>query len=109
MQRIVINSKVGSFDVSKKAFYLLLERGSEGAKKEQINIGNLSDDWKYYSCYFLKRDDPLLIEVITELGEEASTRYSQHKIIEIPDNVEWYIYQGEDGREAIHEQHRTWE
>lgn len=30
------------------------------------------------------------------------------KVIEIPDDVEWYIHSSEDGSESIHEKHRVW-
>ena len=54
------------------------------------------------------RDDPILIQVVEELGETANGRCASLKIIEIPDDVEWTI--GEyDGQEWIAEKHRTWE
>lgn len=53
------------------------------------------------------RDDPVLIQVIEELGEEADGRHASLKIVEIPDDVEWQIEEY-DGSEWIAEVHRTW-
>ena len=54
------------------------------------------------------RDDPYLVQVIEELGsEEASGRYAELKIVEIPADVDWVIEEY-DGAEWIAECHRTW-
>ena len=56
----------------------------------------------------LERNDPLLIQVIEELGsKKASGRCAQLAIIEIPDDVEWEIEEY-NGNEHIAERHRTW-
>lgn len=55
----------------------------------------------------LARDDPILIQVIEELGELADGRHARLKIVEIPDDVEWQIDEY-DGNEWISETHRTW-
>jgi len=53
------------------------------------------------------RDDPDLIKVVEELGEEANDSYSKLVIVEIPDGVDWEIDEY-DGYETIHEKHRSW-
>ena len=55
----------------------------------------------------LKRDDKILIEVVEELKEKASGRFSKLQIVEIPDNIEYEIDEY-DGQESIHEVHRSW-
>lgn len=55
----------------------------------------------------LARDDPILIQVIEELGELADGRHAKLKIVEIPEDVEWQIDEY-DGNEWVAEQHRTW-
>lgn len=55
----------------------------------------------------LKRDDPLLIKVVEELGHKADGRCAELKIVEIPDDVEWEIDEY-DGSETIEEKHRSW-
>lgn len=53
------------------------------------------------------RDDPLLIQVINELGDEANSDYSNLHIVDIPDDIKWNI-NDYDGHEHVEEVHRTW-
>ena len=53
------------------------------------------------------RTDPLLIQVVEELGEEASGICAKLKIIEIPDGIAWEISEY-DGNEHVAEKHQTW-
>jgi len=58
----------------------------------------------------VKRDDPLLIRCINELGvEEVNGRFAELVIVEVPDYVgsNWYIHDY-DGAEAVHENHQSW-
>lgn len=55
----------------------------------------------------IERNDPILIQVVEELGDKANDRYSELKIVEIPDDVKWQIDEY-DGAEWVAEQHRTW-
>lgn len=54
-----------------------------------------------------ERDDPLLVQVVEELGEEANGQYSSLKIVEIPGGIDWEIDEY-DGWESISEKHRSW-
>jgi len=54
-----------------------------------------------------KRNDPLLIQVIEELGPLADGRFAKLKIVDVPDDVEWEI-DDYDGRETVKEKHRSW-
>jgi hypothetical protein len=71
-------------------------------------IGNYSKSnaltWSHYS---IQRTDPLLVQVVEEMGENADSRYSSLKVVEIPDDVEWQIEEY-DGSEWVAEKHRTW-
>jgi hypothetical protein len=60
-----------------------------------------------FSFYNIERDDPFLIQAVEELGEEASDRYSELRIVEIPDGID-YTIEDYDGKEWIAETHRTW-
>jgi hypothetical protein len=49
-----------------------------------------------------------LIAVIEEMGvAEASGKYAELKIVEVPDDVKWHIDEY-DGIEHVAENHRTW-
>lgn len=53
------------------------------------------------------RDDPILIQVIEELGEEANGFCAELNIVEIPDDVD-FVIEEYDGNEWVAENHRTW-
>ena len=90
--KVVINSCYGGFSLSEKA----LARYNELANK---NV-------QYY--FDIERNDPFLVQVVEELGAEANDIYSLLKIINIPDDIAWYIHEY-DGLESVHEQHRSWD
>ena len=56
----------------------------------------------------LARDDPDLVAVVEELGNQADGRHAELKVVDIPDDVNWYIEEY-DGCEWVAERHRTWE
>lgn len=53
------------------------------------------------------RADPLLVQVVEELGVEANGSCAELRVIEIPDGVDYEI-DDYDGVETIHEKHRVW-
>ena len=61
----------------------------------------------YFSDRQIGRDDPLLVQVVEELGEMSWDRCAELKVVEIPDDIEWEIKEY-DGMESIAEAHRTW-
>ena len=63
-------------------------------------------NWSF-TRHFENRADPLLVEVVEALGEEANGSHATLKVIEIPDDIEWDI-QEYDGLEWVAEKHRTW-
>lgn len=50
-----------------------------------------------------ERTNPLLIQIIEEMPEENKDL----RIVEVPDDVKWYISEY-DGAEWVSEEHRTW-
>ena len=56
----------------------------------------------------IARDDPVLVQVVKELGERANGKYSDLRVVEIPGDVNWVIEEY-DGAEWVAEVHRTWE
>jgi hypothetical protein len=79
--------------------------------KEEFNKACEEYNDKTKEVYFGGRDndrsDPLLIQVIEELGEVANGSCAELKIIDVPDDVEWHIEEY-DGFEHVAEDHRTW-
>jgi hypothetical protein len=62
-----------------------------------------------FSTHILDRDDPLLVQVVEELGERADNIFSELKVVEIPDNVVWEIDEDEMGPERVREVSRVWD
>ena len=93
LRYIVINDDWGGFSLSDEA----------EARYKQMS-GASDEDFTYYD---IERDDPYLVHIVREMGEDANGSYSSLKIVEIPGDVDWEI--GEyDGREWVAEKHRTW-
>lgn len=119
MKKVVINKCYGGFGLSDKAYEKLIEWGIPTTSikdtrkfEEIIYVSENADDsllgTLYWSDYFRNnRSHPLLIKVVEELGEDANGHFSELRIVEIPDDVE-YIIEEYDGMEWIAEVHRTW-
>lgn len=90
--KVVINRCFGGFGISEKA----LARYNELA------------DTKLETYYGIERADPFLVQVVEELGAEANDFAANLKIVDIPDDVKWYVHEY-DGLEAVYEQHRVWD
>ena len=115
--KVVINNEHGGFSLSRKAFLRLRELGEDTALHEP-DYGEMWEDGsgprkpfgnndKGSFCREIPRDSHLLIEIIEELGKEASGGLASLKFVEIPDGTEWCIEEY-DGREWIAEKHETW-
>jgi len=98
--KVVINGCFGGFGLSEKA----LDRYNELAMRDPSRITNKEIEYHYS----IERNDPLLVQVVEELGAGADNKYSELKIVDIPDDIEWYIHEY-DGLEAVYEQHRVWD
>jgi len=130
MKKIVINNCYGGFSLSDKAFELYLkmkgikwvekdggcyytipikeyERISKKCYKEDGDYRNVNGKGYVLIDSDIERDDPTLIQVVEELGKEASGSLAELKIVEIPDDVNWEIDEY-DGIETIDEVHRSW-
>jgi len=90
MQKVVINKCHGGFGLSHKGEDLFKQLTGED-----------------FNSFHVYRDDEALVQVVEQLGEKANDNYSDLKIVEIPDDVEWTI-QEYDGMEWVAEKHRIW-
>lgn len=95
--KIVINSCHGGFSLSEKAQKLFCQYS-------MIEWKDWQEDWSYYD---IERNDQYLVRVIEELGDEANGRFSELKVVNIPDEVEWQLEEY-DGLEWVAEKHRIW-
>ena len=88
--KVVINKCFGGYSLSKEAYkYLGLSWGGYGYK--------FQDD----------RTNPKLVEVVEKLGEKANGQFADLKVVEIPNNINWFI-SDYDGIEKIEEEHKIW-
>lgn len=114
--KVVINACHGGFGLSHQAMMLYsefadLDLGWSESDYGHIHYyvdGMIDDDKFHFSERDIPRDDPYLIAVVEKLGENANDTHSELKIVEVPDDVNWYIEEY-DGREWVAERHRTWE
>ena len=89
--KIVINTCHGSFGLSKTALTLFNER-----------VGTIITDEDN-----IRRNNPILVEIVEQLGEAANGEFAELKVVEIPDDVQWQIEEY-DGVEWVAETHRIW-
>lgn len=73
--------------------------------KEALDYLGIRND-SVYMCD-VNRSDPRLVECVEKLGILANGFLSELKIVEIPDDTDYYI-ESDEGNETIHEQHMRW-
>jgi hypothetical protein len=113
--KIVINKCYGGFGLSQAALERLRElgvpvvdyRNNDQEYGSVIFRGGMSQGRDYLWGYTPERNDPLLLQVLEELGKDAWGSFAKLEVVEIPDDVEWGI-QEYDGVEWVAEAHRTW-
>lgn len=135
--KIVINVKHGGFGLSEKAvlryaelkgitLHVLDRRSFTGPtyslvpEAERIDMGeflklkpeervasNAAYRDQTFSPRSIPRTDPVLVQVVEELGAEADGDFAELQAVEIPDDVNWQIEEY-DGLEHVAECHRTW-
>jgi hypothetical protein len=110
--KIVINKCYGGFGISDEAAQYMIDNGLVLTDFDPASYG---EDWpeylgtreKSYIELNVKRNDPLLIQAVEELGEKSFGNHARLRIVEIPDDVEWEI-DDYDGMESVAEKHRRW-
>ena len=93
MPKIVINTCFGGFGLS--------EESLEDYRKRK----NITDENFYH--WDIPRDCPDLVAMVEEGGTDVDGIYSELKVVDVPDDVNWYIEEY-DGMEHVAERHRTW-
>jgi hypothetical protein len=95
--KIVINACHGGFGLSEEAQKLFCQYS-------MIEWKDWQEDWSYYD---IERNNQNLVRVVEELGDGVNGRFSELKVVDIPDEVKWHIFEY-DGLEWVAEDHRTW-
>ena len=85
--KVVINTCFGGYRLSEEAC-------------QYLNTKNVYE-------YIDDRTNSKLVKCIETLGEKASGIFADLHVVEIPDDVNWYIDEY-DGKEIIREKHRIW-
>lgn len=106
MRKIVINCKFGGFSLSNQAIELYGTLSGIILNKNSSKL-YCREDGTYFNHRYLSRTDAILIEVVEKLGKNANGKFSDLRIISIPEDVEWEICE-HDGSEWIAEKHRKW-
>jgi hypothetical protein len=88
--KVVVNRCFGGYGLSEKAYEFL------GIKWDGFGFEFDND-----------RSNPLLVSCVEHLGEEADGDCASLDVVEVPDDIEWYIDEY-DGQERIAENHRSW-
>ena len=78
-------------------------------KKDYGDVVKLEDvDWSEHIYLDSEhREDPILVEVVEELGSKASGRFGKLVVVDIPDGLD-YVIDEYDGIETLHENVRCW-
>ena len=112
--KVVINADYGGFSLSddaireyaKRKGITLVEEKNERWGDITFYKDSVSED-NYFNERELERNDSVLVEVVELLKDKANGRFACLKVIEIPEDVDWYIEEY-DGNEWVAEKHRTW-
>jgi hypothetical protein len=100
--KVVINACIGGYSLSKEAIQFMAYKG----QKESID--ELRSEFFYGYAYQIKRNDEFLVMAVETLGEDANGSNAKLKIVEIPDGVDFVIFNDGTGLEWIAEKHKTW-
>ena len=112
--KVVINADYGGFGLSddaireyaKRKGITLVEEKNERWGDITFYKDSVSED-NYFNERELERNDSVFVEVVELLKDKANGRFACLKVIEIPEDVDWYIEEY-DGNEWVAEKHRTW-
>jgi len=115
LKKIVINQDFGGFSLSDKAMQRYCEIAcidyeivtTDHGITLFYKAGHANDDEFIIDEYKFDRDDKILVHVVEQLKEEANGKFASLKVVEIPDDVKWFVDEY-DGRECIRESHRVW-
>ena len=116
IREIVVNACHGGFSLSYEAELEYLKRAgikytleSRGSRDEDIRFGPkiLVNDISWSGRHDIVRDDPVLVQLVKDWGDDVNGGFANLAIVRIPGDVDWIIEEY-DGLEWVAENHRTW-
>lgn len=116
MKKVVINRCFGGFSLSDEAIELygkfaslnLVKKDTHEIYGSSYYVDGIEDDEHFFTARSISdRSDPALVKVVEHLKDRANGFSSDLKVVQIPDDVDWYIHEY-DGIEWVAEKHRTW-
>ena len=96
MPKIVYNACYGGFSLSDRAVYRARELAQTDEQKKAWN--DVNPQYGYIDG--IERHDPILVQVVEELGEEADGSCAKLRIEELPEGSAYRIDEY-DGRESV--------
>jgi hypothetical protein len=113
---VVINTSNAYYRLSEKAIALYLTYSdiefSRSFVGDREAIAKFGPDFIVNGSIFafrsVERDDPILVQVVKDLGKEANGFRAELKIVRLPKNISWSIRTSVQGAEWIVEEHRVW-
>lgn len=115
---VVINTKPGGFSLSRRAMLRLAELDHRQAREDLAEVEKDRRDPDYWRSRHdpeddsygdgIERNDPLLLQVVRDLGPEADGPHASLKIVAIPDGIRWTVEENDAGEEWVAEEHRIW-
>ena len=73
---------------------------------DTVSFKDVEDKYLFWLNH-LYRDDPILVEVVEELGERANGHFADLVVADIPDNM-GYVIDSYDGKETLHQKVQEW-
>jgi hypothetical protein len=98
--KIVYNACFGGFGLSGAAMKRYAELKGYTVESEHGYSYVLDETGKRFSDDDIRRDDPILVQVVEELGDEANTRFSELRIRDLPSGTKYRIEEY-DGNESV--------
>jgi hypothetical protein len=101
MAKVIYNACFGGFSLSNEAMDRMVELGYDGLKPNPEYIQNsksIFHNHKYYGDYDIPRHNPILVQVVEELGDKADGMCAKLAIAEVsgPYRIDEY-----DGSERV--------
>jgi len=112
---IVINTSHGGFGLSRDAQLAYLERSQTSYTLIPREDRYSNDKYgptiivngQHWYDNMIPRDDPVLVNLVNELGKNSWGDHARLKVVRIPADVDWQIDEY-DGLEWVAEKHQTW-